>query len=78
MRFFRIMEIEFLYEFSSVDIGSRFPDVVGIVVMMPLDKIVNGLTYFLRVQDMLYLKYFFSINDFRFGNGVFEYRAMVR
>ena len=69
--------VEFLNKLVSMHIGGGFPDIVCIVIVVPLNQIMNGLFHFFGVKNAFNFKYFLAINDFWLGNQVFEYRTMV-
>ena len=47
MGFGGVSHIELFDQFSSVDIGGRLPDVIGVRVVLPLDQIVDGVSHLL-------------------------------
>ena len=62
--------MEFLNKFLGVDVRGQFLGVVHMVVVLPLDQVVNGSSHLLRVQDVLNFENFLAINDFGLGNGI--------
>ena len=73
----RIASVKFLNKFLDLDVGGRFPGIVYIIIVVPLDKVVDLPLYLLGIKNAFYLVNFFAVNHFRLGNGVFKDRTIM-
>ena len=76
--FRRVPCVKLLDKFLCANVRGWLPGIVTVIVMAPLDEVVNGASHFLEVQDPFNFKDFFAVYDLRACNSIFEYRAMMR
>ena len=77
MGFGWITSVEFLDKFLGLDIRGRSPGIISMIIVTPLNKIVNLMANPLQIQDIFNLVDFLPINNLRLGYGVFKDRAMI-
>ena len=69
--------MKFLDQLTGIQVRGRLPGIVHVVVMVPFDQVVNGLSHLFGVEYAVNFKDFFSIDDFWLSYTTLENWSMM-